>query len=120
MSGTRVTIDGGDLVVEPLGLDRLWSFTRRIRLPLSQVQHAFFDPSVLDEPKGLRLPGLHVPGKAAGTFRSGGRRQFWNVTGSRQAIVVSLADGAPYDRLILTVDDPHGTVDAINGAPRLP
>lgn len=118
MSGNRLTIDGDNLVVEPQGLDTLWSFTRRIVIPLAQVQRAFFEPSVIDHPQGLRLPGLRLPGKAAGTFDTDGKRQFWNTVGHDRTIVVELDSTARFDRLVLTVADPRHEVETINRARR--
>jgi hypothetical protein len=97
MSGNRLTITDDRLEVEPLGLDKLWSFTRRIQIPLTQVKGAFFDPTVIDDPKGLRFPGLHLPRKIAGTFYANGKRQFWNIVGLEGAIVVELAAVERFD-----------------------
>lgn len=116
MSGNRLTIAGDHLLVEPLGLDKMWSFTRRIQIPLTNVKNAFIDPSVVHDAKGLRFPGLHLPRKVAGTFYANGKRQFWNTTGYDRAIVVELDAAERFDRLILTVEDPVGEVDAINDA----
>jgi hypothetical protein len=118
MTGTRVSIDGSNLVVEPQGWDRVWSFTRRLSFPLGEVKGAFFDPSVIEEPRGWRAPGLRVPGKVSGTFRTGGNKEFWNTAGRTKAIVVLLAPSQNYERLVLSVDEPLGVVDAINDARR--
>lgn len=50
MSDNRLTMVGDHLVVEPLGLDKLWTFTRRWQIPLAHVE-AFFDPSVTNGPR---------------------------------------------------------------------
>ena len=118
MSGNRLSIAGDQLVVEPRGLDRLWSFTRRIEIPMKQVKGAFFDPTVIDDPQGIRFPGLHLPRKVAATFHTNGKRQFWNIVGLERAIVVELDAAARFDRLVLTVDDPLTQVDMINAACR--
>ncbi|MDJ0337047.1 hypothetical protein [Cryobacterium sp. PH31-O1] len=118
MSGNRLTIADDQLVVEPRGLDRLWSFTRRIEIPLTQVSGAFFDPTVIDDPQGIRFPGLHLPRKVAGTFYTNGKRQFWNTVGLEKAIVVELDAAQRFDRLVLTVVNPLGQVDMINAARR--
>lgn len=118
MGGNHITIDDGELVVEPRGLDTLWSFRRHIRIPLTQVEHAFFDPSSLERPGRLRAPGLRLPWKIAGTFHSRGSRQFWNSTGVGKTIVIDLAPAAPFERLVLSVDDPERTIDLINTARR--
>jgi hypothetical protein len=116
---TAVTLTADALLVEPIGLDKLWSFTRRLTIPLAHVRGATFDPDVAAEPKGLRHPGLAVPGKWAGTFTKDGDTCFWNVSarrsGHRHTIVIQL-DREKYQRLYLTVADPRATVDAINAA----
>lgn len=116
MTGTRVHVTEHHLVVEPLGWDKVWSFRRRLRIPLVHVRGATFDPGVRDEPKGWRGPGLGLPGKLAGTFHSDGRRQFWNVTGYERAIVIALDDAQRLDRVIVTVDDPDDVVATVNDA----
>lgn len=58
-----VTLTSDHLVVEPLGLDKIWSLTNRIEIPLAHVRGATFDPGANHDPKGLRAPGLAVPGK---------------------------------------------------------
>ena len=116
---TTVTLTPDTLLIEPTGLDQMWSFTRRLTIPLAHVRGATVDPDAATEPKGLRHPGLAVPGKWAGTFTKDGDTCFWNVSarrsGHRRTIVVQL-DQEKYQRLYLTVADPRGTVDAINAA----
>ena len=110
-----VTITPTELIVEPTGLDKLWSFTRKLEIPLAHVRGATFDPGANQEPKGLRAPGLAIPGKWSGTFNRDGDKSFWNVSRPAQTVVVELSDER-YDRLVLTVDEPRAIVDAINGA----
>lgn len=116
MTSTRVTVSAEHLVVEPLGLTKLWSFTRRLTFPLEHVRGATFDPGMRDEPKGWRGPGLGLPGTLSGTFHSGGKKQFWNVAGYERAVVITLDPAEKFDRLVVTVDDPHQVVDDVNGA----
>ncbi|MFT4123541.1 MAG: hypothetical protein QM635_06890 [Microbacteriaceae bacterium] len=116
MSRNTVTVTAEHLVVEPVGLDKLWSFTSRLRIPLDHVRGATFDPGLRDEPKGWRGPGLGLPGKLSGTFHAGGRRQFWNISGYDRAIVITLDPAERFDRIVVTVDDPDRVVSAINSA----
>ena len=116
MSGNRVTIVGDQLVIEPVGFDRLWSFTRRIQIPLSHVTGVYFDPTVAGQPKGLRFPGLGLPHKVAGTFYRKGTRQFWNTVGRGGALVIELSADERFNRLVLSVDDALEEVEAIDGA----
>ncbi len=110
-----VTLTGSVLRVEPRGLDQLWTLTRRLDVPLAHVRGATVDPGADAEPKGLRRPGLRIPGKAAGTFSRDGVRSFWNIGTHGSTVVVELS-GERYQRLYLSVDEPRALVDTINAA----
>lgn len=113
---TRISVSDAVLTVEIEGLHRLWGLTRRLRVPLAHVRGATVDPGIVHEPKGLRSPGLYVPGSVViGTFMRDGERHFWDVSSGARAVVIELA-GDTYDRLILDVEDPRGTVDMVNRA----
>ncbi len=116
MSINRVTVTEDRLVVEPVGLSKIWSVTRRLEFPLVHVRGATFDPGMRDEPKGWRGPGLGLPGKLAGTFHADGKKQFWNISGYERAVVITLDSEERFDRLVISVGDPNKVVDAINGA----
>jgi len=112
---TIVTVAPDSLVVEPTGLDKMWTLTSRIVIPLNHVRGATHDPGMKNAPKGWRGPGLHLGDKLAGTFHADGDRQFWSVDGYDDVIVIELA-GEDYQRLVLSVDQPRQLVDAINAA----
>jgi hypothetical protein len=108
--------DRGRLVVAPRGLNKLWGLVRRIDVPLANVRGATHDPGAAEDDKGLRAPGLAMPGhKWTGTWRKAGARHYWNVTGGADAVVVELR-GERFQRLYLSVDDPRSVVDTINAA----
>ncbi|WP_130865260.1 hypothetical protein [Acidipropionibacterium timonense] len=108
-----ITMTDDQLIVEPQGLDKMWSFTGRLAIPWDHVRGATHDPGMKHEPKGWRGPGLRVGQKLSGTFHADGSRQFWNVNGYENAIVVELVD-EPYSRLVISVDDPSATAARIN------
>jgi hypothetical protein len=110
-----VTVEDGRLVVEPRGMDKVWSFTRRLEIPLTHVRGATVDPGANAEPKGIHTPGLDIPGKAAGTFLRRGEKTFWNISRPRDTIVIELVE-EKYQRLVLTVDGPRDVVQRINNA----
>ena len=113
-----VTIDQarGLLLVEPRGLSKLWGLVRRIEVPLAQVKGATHDPGAAEERKGMRAPGLGVPGhKWVGTWHKDGERHYWNVTGGSDAVVVEVSTRR-FQRLFLSVENPRQVVDAINSA----
>lgn len=101
----KVTVTDATLRIEPAGLDKLWSLRRRLDIPLAHVRGATLDPGVHKEPKGIRKPGLAVPGKWAGTFSKDGEKSFWNVGKTGETIVIELCD-EQYERLVLSVEDP--------------
>ncbi|SEF96649.1 hypothetical protein SAMN04489712_102652 [Thermomonospora echinospora] len=116
----RVNVDGGTLVVEMEGLDKLWALKSRLEIPLENVRGATIDPGIVREPKGIRAPGTHLPGVlVAGTFHINGQRVFWDVRDPNKAVVIELADER-YARLILQVDDPRATVNLIEHAKQPP
>lgn len=111
----NVSINNGTLIVEPLGLDKLWSFKRKLEFPIAHICGATFDPGASNEPKGIRHPGLAIPGKWVGTFTKDNETSFWNVLGQNRTVVIQLRD-EKFERLYLTVSDPRSVVDAVNRA----
>jgi hypothetical protein len=112
----RVSIAGDELIVDVEGLDKLWALKSRLTVPLANVRGATADSGMVHEPKGIRVPGTHVPGViVAGSFYTEGERVFWDVHGGDKAIVIELGD-EKYARLVIEVDDPQGTVDMIEKA----
>lgn len=116
MGDTLVTVTAESLVIEPVGLDKVWSLTRRLRIPLDQVAGVGLDAGATAGPDGWRLPGLRVPGKVSGRFRSRGRTEFWNVSARERTVGITLLEPARYDRVVVDVDDPQGVVDRITDA----
>lgn len=102
-----------ELIITPRGLDKLWSFTRRVAVPWAHVRGATHDPGMRDEPKGWRGPGLRVGGKLSGTFHRDGQRHFLNVHGYEDAVVIELTD-EPIQRIIVSLADPAAQVARIN------
>lgn len=112
----RVTIRNERLVVEPQGLHKLWAFTRVLSVPLAHVRGATVDPQMVNEPKGLRAPGLNFPGVGViGTFHHDGAKQFWDVGTGGNAVVIELA-GAQYSQIVVEVKEPRHTAEIINQA----
>lgn len=114
----RVSLDGENLVVAIQGMDRLWALKSRLVVPLDKVRGVTADAGAVKEPKGLRAPGLHVPGVAVvGTFYQDGERVFWDVHDAARTVVIELAEQR-YARLVVGVADPRATVAMIESATR--
>lgn len=117
----RVQIVDDRLRVQLRGLSRVWAMRSRLEVPLTNVRGATFDPDVVREPKGVRSPGLHVPGVAAvGTFHHDGEKTLWETYRGTRTVVIQLA-GEPYDRIVVEVPNPRETVELVNRSlPRRP
>jgi len=112
----NINIEDDKLIVDIEGLDKLWTFTSRLEIPLGHVTGAKWDPEQARGWKGWRGPGAHVPGViVAGTFHLEGKRVFWDVHDPAKAVVIDLTDDR-YARLIVGVDDPAKSVAAIQNA----
>ena len=109
----KLTFTDDALIVEPVGMNKVWSFKGSIKVPWSHVRGATHDPGIKDEPKGFRGPGLAQGKKFAGTFRTGGEKHFWNISGYETAVVIELTN-EDFSRLILSIDDPAPNVARIN------
>lgn len=82
------------------------------------MEHALgatVNSGILDDAKGLRTPGLHVPGQCSSTFTQHGERSFWNITRPERPIVIQL-EGERCNRLVRGVEDLHELADLINAA----
>ncbi|GAA4606977.1 hypothetical protein BJY16_006095 [Actinoplanes octamycinicus] len=111
-----VRIDGDTLIVEVLGIDKLWALKSRLQIPLVNVAGATIDPGIDREFKGIRTGGTHFPGwLTAGRFRKNGEKVFWDVRDPNKAVVIALRDES-YARLVVEVADPRATVDLVEHA----
>lgn len=112
----EIAIVGDKLIVQLRGWEQVWALKRRIEVPLACVRRAVIDPAIARRPEGMRAPGTYLPWViSAGTYRGRGKRAFWSVRNPAKAVVIDLA-GHHYTRLVIEVDDPLETVDAIERA----
>ncbi|GAB2503398.1 hypothetical protein CATRI_00480 [Corynebacterium atrinae] len=108
-----ITFTDTDLIVEPRGLDKMWSFTGRLTIPWEHVRGATHDPGTKNEPKGMRAPGLRLGQKLSGTFHNDGERVFWNVNGYENTVVIELVH-EHFNRLAISLEDPATKAAQIN------
>ena len=77
-----------------------------VSVPRTAVVSARVVPDGMDEVHGLRVPGTGFPGVImVGTWRAKERVTFAVCHGRRPAVVLELS-GQPYDRIVVTVDNP--------------
>ena len=107
----QLTVDGNVAILEVQGLDKLWSFTSRLEIPIAHIHGVSADPQAARGWwHGIRAPGTNLLGViTAGTFYQHGKRVFWDVHDPDQTIVIELADER-YDQLIVEVADPAAAV----------
>ncbi|WP_214368459.1 hypothetical protein [Pseudonocardia sp. H11422] len=98
--------------------EKLAGLIKDVRVPLSAVRDAVVVPDGMVATRGLRAPGLAVPGaRKIGTWRRPGEKTLVSVRRGRPAVRVSLA-GQRHDTLLLDVDDPAGLVERLTTAAR--
>ncbi|MCC6315841.1 MAG: hypothetical protein IT337_17725 [Thermomicrobiales bacterium] len=113
-----VTVAEGMLRVRLDGWAALLALRRAIDVPVARIADASIDLSP-GRPRGVRMPGTFLPGIiTAGSYWRPGFRSFWYVTHRRPAAVIDLAQGGPYDRLVIATANPAATVAEIRTALR--
>ena len=110
---TKVSVIDINLTIEVQGLDKLWSLTSRLEIP---VEHVIDVRPADDHVEGIRMPGTYIPGViTAGTFVQEGNSVFWDVHDPTKAIALDLQDER-YSKLIIEVADPTETISALKHA----
>ncbi|GHP14906.1 hypothetical protein YK48G_23310 [Lentilactobacillus fungorum] len=114
MNSVKFTSD--QLIIEPIGLDKVWAFKSRLSIPLKHISEMVVES--MDQLKAdgkwnhikIRTLGLGLPHKKSGTFQGNVSKSFVNISGKRDILFIKL-DGEAYDYLFLTVDDPSKVVN---------
>jgi hypothetical protein len=102
----QLTVTSTALIVEPRGLDVLWTRCRRLEIPLAQVASIDVVPRREAPAVGTRLFGTIT----AGWFGTGPDRTFWNVRGGDPLLVITCRSGAPFRAVVLEFADPYATL----------
>ena len=117
-----VDITPTEVVIRPRGLHRLWTLKREVRIPRRQLKRV--EAGVAPDARArlshsLRLPGTSVPWLiTAGSYRSRGQWAFWDVVGGGEKAVTLTTEGHRYTELVVDVEEPAATVDAVKRAIR--
>lgn len=115
----EVEITPDRLVVHVTGLDKILALKSTLDVALEDVVGVDLRPDEVHSWwHGLRLPGTHLPGVVtAGTFYRSGEWVFWDVHDPDKTIAIHLQH-EHYSRLVIQVDNPEITADAIRRAIR--
>jgi hypothetical protein len=108
-----ITLEGDELVVHLTVPEKLASLHGDVRVPSSAIQRVDVEPRPLDAVRGLRAPGLLIPGRTKiGTWRRYWHRGFIVARRGMPAVSVRLTRAA-YDDLLVSVPDAEATASAL-------
>lgn len=108
-----LTIENDKLIVQPKGLDKIWSFTNKIEIPFKNISSVSIDKEIINKFNGTRMPGLATFNKWAGTFILNKEKNFWNVTRKETPLVIEL-NNEKFKRLVIGVDNADVWLNKIN------
>jgi hypothetical protein len=114
MADVELTTD--NLIIHIRGIDKVLAFASKFEVPKGHVKGARkgIDEEAMDQlDKSIRLPGAYMPGLAiAGRFYEHGKWMFWDIHKGTNALTIDV-DHEKYNKLVVEVEDPVGTVDRI-------
>jgi hypothetical protein len=102
------------LVVKFRRAEKVAGLLRDLEVPLTRVGDVTVEPDGLRAARGLRAPGLAIPGRRKiGTWRGRGRRTAVSVSTGEPAVRVQL-QGARFDELLIGQPDAHEIAERID------
>lgn len=115
----EVEIAAGKLIVHIRGADQFFALKSQLDVPLEHVAAVEVNPPDASGIwHGLKMGGTNLPGViTAGRFLQQGEWAFWDVHDPHRCLAVRLHD-EHYARLVIGVDDPESTANAITAALR--
>lgn len=116
MADIRIT--DGHLEVALTRREKIAGLLGDVDVPVAAIRHVEVVENAFDAVRGLRAPGLAIPGVTrVGTWRGRGRRSYVVARAGQQAVVVDL-EGQRYDRLVLSTGDAASLRDRLRSAVR--
>ncbi len=114
MATLTTTDDHLELRLTPF--EKLAALHGDVHVPLSAVREVALEPDALSAPRGLRAPGLAIPGRVKiGTWRGRGHRMLVVVRRDQPAVRVRL-EGAGPDQLVVGSADAAALVERLRAA----
>jgi hypothetical protein len=102
---TTITLHPTVLSVTFTRTEKVAGLLRDLQVPLSAVRSVEVVPDGITATRGLRAPGLGLPGiRKIGTWRAPGSRSLVSVRAGRPALRITL-EGQRYAQLLLEADD---------------
>lgn len=104
---TKVHVDDSTLTISFTAAERIAGLIRNQSIPLSAVRDVEVVPDGLAAARGIRAPGLALPGRRkVGTWRSRSGKTLVAVRGQGPAVRLTLS-GHPYAAVLLTTESPE-------------
>ncbi len=109
-----VTLHENEFIFDILGSHKFWAFENRIRVPRDKIIRAYQSNDEFTFWIGWKMPGTQLPWViTAGTYIKKGKRNFWDVSNKKNAIIVELKDSY-YHKLIIEVENPEAVMNELN------
>lgn len=98
---TTITVTPRGLQLRPTRVEKIAGLVRDLDVPLRAVRSVSVVPDGLAAARGIRAPGLAVPGRRkVGTWRGRGVKTFVSVRRGQPALLVEL-EGVRFDRVLV-------------------
>ncbi len=108
----NLLIDEGSVTVTLTTAEKFEALHGDVIIPRSSVRDVRVVQDGMEEIHGVRMPGTGFPGVVmVGTWRDTSGVTFAVCHGRRPAVVFELT-GHPYDRVVVTVENPEEALDA--------
>ena len=102
-AGIRIGFTTGEKIV---------GLVRDIEVPLAHVRSVQLAPDGLGAVRGVRAPGLGLPGRKLGTWRGRFGKTLVDVRRDQPAVLIE-TPGSRFDRLLVGADDAQHYVDQL-------
>lgn len=111
---STISISDTDVTISFTTGEKVGGLVRDQRFPLSSITSAEVVAPAVGAPKGLRAPGLALPGlRKVGTWRGRGRRELVSVRKGEPAVRFEL-EGQRYTAVLIGAEDAEGIVEQLN------
>ncbi|MER7457694.1 hypothetical protein [Micromonospora sp. NPDC126480] len=110
-----VEIDRDSVHVRLSTAEKIWALRGDVTFPRSAVRQVEVLPDGLAATRGLRAPGLGLPGlRKVGTWRGRAGTEFVSVRGGEPAVRITLA-GQRYDAVLIGAAGPEQLARSLRG-----
>ena len=112
---SRVRIEDNNLVITMQGIRKVLTLKSDLVIPLENIVSAVADPAAGKKlNKGWRV-GTEVGFYSGGTFWQQGRKAFYDLARTEDAVVLTLQN-CDFDEIFIGVEDPPATAQYIQSA----